>query len=184
LGAFFINFLTIQQEISSKTNYLPAFFYIMFAFSASTKNIIEPILVANLFILPSLYFLINSYRQDYALSEFFKAGVFMGLASFFCIHYIVVFPLSLLSLIILRPFNWREWSVLLIGLVTPLYIYVSICYLATDNAFAVFSMMREATSTMQKPIMSEYYMGFVFIIILGFVFALFHYFRQGLWRKN
>ena len=70
----------------------------------------------------------------------------MGIASFFCIHYIVVFPVSLFALVILRPFNWREWSVLLIGLLTPLYIYVSICYLATNDAFVVFGMMKEATS--------------------------------------
>ena len=50
-GAFFVNFLVIEQEITSKTNFLPAFFYILFSFSASTKGIIEPILVANLFLL-------------------------------------------------------------------------------------------------------------------------------------
>lgn len=183
LGAFFLNFLAAEQEITSKTNYLPAFFYILFSFSASTKHIIEPILLANLFILPSLYFLINSYRQDYALAEFFKAGLFMGLASFFCIHYIVVFPISLFALIILRPFNWREWLVLLIGLLTPLYIYVGICYLVTDNAFSVFGMMREATSTIQPPILSQYYMGFVFITILVFVLALFHNINKGFGGK-
>jgi hypothetical protein len=183
LGAFFVNFLAIEQEITSKTNFLPAFFYILFAFSTSTKGIIEPVLVSNLFILPSLYFLINSYRQDFALSECFKAGLFMGLASFFCIHYIVVFPLSLFALIILRPFNWREWSVLLIGLITPLYIYVSICYLTTNEAFVVFGMMREAISTVQKPILSEYYVGFIIMILLAFMFAIIHYLGKGFGGK-
>jgi hypothetical protein len=183
IGALFVNFLVIQQEISSKTNYLPAFFYILFGFASSTKGVIEPILLANLFILPSLYFLINSYRQDYALAEFFKAGLFMGLASFFCIHYIVLFPLSLFALIILRPFNWREWCVLLIGLLTPLYIYVSICYLTTNNAFAVFGMMREAISTMQRPIISEYYVGFIFITVLAFIFSIIHYLGKGFGGK-
>ena len=183
LGAFFTNFIAIEQEITSKTNFLPAFFYILFSFSATTKGIIEPILVANLFILPSLNFLINSYRQDYALAEFFKSGIFMGLASFFCIHYIVVFPLSLFALIILRPFNWREWTVLLIGLLTPLYIYISICYLTTNDAFAVFNMMKESISTMQKPIISEYYVGFIFITILAIIFAIIHYLGKGFGGK-
>lgn len=183
IGAFFVNFLCIEQEITSKTNYLPAFFYILLAFSSTTKNIIEPILLANLFLLPSLYFLINSYRQDYALAEFFKAGLFMGLASFFCIHYIVVFPLSFISLIILRAFNWREWSVLLLGLITPLYIYLSICYLTREDYFAVFGMMREAISSIQKPIVSEYYFGFIFITILCFVFALIRYLGKGFGGK-
>jgi hypothetical protein len=182
-GAFFVNFLVIEQEITSKTNFLPAFFYILFSFSASTKGIIEPILVANLFLLPSIYFLINSYRRDEALTDVFKAGVFMGLASFFCINYIIVFPLSLFALIILRPFNWREWAILLLGLLTPLYIYVSICYLVTDNAFAVFSMMREAISTIQKPIISEYYIGFIFITVLAFIFAIIHYISKGFGGK-
>lgn len=183
LGAFFVNFICIDQEITSKTNYLPAFLYVLFAFSASTKNMIEPILLANLFVLPSLYFLISSYRQDYALAEFFKAGLFMGLASFFCIHYIVVFPLSFIALIILRAFNWREWSVLLLGLITPLYIYVSICYLTTDDYFAVFGMIREATSSIQKPIVSEYYFGFIFIIVITLVFALVKSFSVGFGNK-
>lgn len=183
LGAFFVNFLCVEQEITSKTNYLPAFFYVLLAFSSTTKNIIEPILLANLFLLPSLYFLINSYRQDYALAEFFKAGLFMGLASFFCIHYMIVFPLSFISLIIFRSFNWREWCVLLLGLITPLYIYLSICYLTSEDYFAVFSMIKEATSSIQKPIVSEYYFGFIFILILSFGFALIRYLGKGFGSK-
>jgi len=183
IGAFFVNFLCVEQEITSKTNFLPAFFYILLAFSSSTKNSVEPILLANLFLLPSLYFLINSYRQDYALAEFFKAGLFMGLASFFCIHYIIVFPLSFISLIILRSFNWREWIVLLLGLITPLYIYLSVCYLTSEDYFAVFSMMREATSSIQKPIVSEFYFAFIFIIILSFGFAFIRYLSKGFGSK-
>ncbi len=183
LGAFFVNFLVVEQEITSKTNYLPAFFYMLFAFSATTRSIVEPILVANLFILPALYFLINSYRRDYALMEVFKSGIFMGLASFFCIHYIVVFPLMFIALIILRPFNWREWIIMLIGLITPLYVYVSICYLTTNNAFEVFGMIREATSSLQKVIISEYYLAFILMAILTFVFALLNYFAKGFGGK-
>ena len=183
LGALFVNFLVIEQEITSKTNYLPAFFYILFAFSATTKSVVEPILVANLFILPALYFLINSYRRDYALMEVFKSGIFMGLASFFCIHYIVVFPLMFMALIILRPFNWREWSIMLIGLITPLYLYVSICYLTTNNAFEVFEMIKEATSSLQKLIISEYYIVFILMAVLTFIFALLNYFAKGFGGK-
>ncbi|MBC7694377.1 MAG: hypothetical protein H7141_02915 [Burkholderiales bacterium] len=183
LGAFFANFLAIEQEITSKTNYLPAFIYILLAFSASSKGLVEPILIANLFIPPSLYFLINSYRQDFALPEFFKSGLFMGLASFFCIHYIVIFPVSFIALFILRPFNWREFVVLLLGLLTPLYIYACVCYLTTNEAFTVLGMMQEATSSLQKPILSEYYMGLVFIVIFAFLFSLVHYLGKGFGSK-
>jgi hypothetical protein len=183
IGAFFVNFLAIEQEITSKTNYLPAFFYILFAFSSPTRGVVEPILLANLFVLPALYFLINSYRQEYALSEIFKSAIFMGIASFFCIHYIVVFPLMYITIIILRPFNWREWIILLIGLTASLYVYVSFKYLTSSDAFVVFSMMKEAISSVQKPIVSEYYMGLIFVSTLSLFFALFHYLGKGFGGK-
>jgi hypothetical protein len=183
IGAFFTNFLAIEQEITSKTNYLPAFLYILFAFSANTKGLIEPLLTANVLILPALYFLMNSYRQDYALAEFYKSGLFLGLASFFCIHYIVIFPLCFIALIILRPFNWREWTVLLLGLLTPLYIYVGVCYLTSTAPFAVFGMMKEATSSIQKPLLSEYYMAIIFVTLLAIVFSLVHYLGKGFGGK-
>ena len=46
LGAFFVNFMAVQQEITSKTNFLPSFFYILLAFSATAKNSLEPIPVS------------------------------------------------------------------------------------------------------------------------------------------
>ncbi|MES2565719.1 MAG: DUF6427 family protein [Bacteroidota bacterium] len=183
IGAFFTNFLAIEQEITSKNNYLPAFLYILFAFSANTKGIIEPLLTANILILPALYFLMNSYRQDHALAEFFKSGLFMGLASFFCIHYIVMFPLCFIALIILRPFNWREWTVLFLGLITPLYIYVCISYLSSMNTFAVFGMMKEATSSIQKPILSEYYITIIFVSLMTAIFSIVHYLGKGFGGK-
>ena len=183
LGAFLVNFLAIEQEITAKTNYLPAFFYVLFAFSASTSAIVEPLLTANLFILPALFYLINSYKKSEALTEFFKAGLFMGLASFFCIHFIVVFPLSLIALFILRPFNWREWSILLFGLCAPLYIFMCISYITTNEAFTVFNMMQEATSSLQMPIISEYYVCFIGVIILGFFLALLKYIGKGFGGK-
>jgi len=183
LGAFLANFLAIDQEITAKTNYFPAFFYVLFAFSASTSAIVEPVLTANLFILPALFYLINSYKKSEALTEFFKAGLFMGLGSFFCIHFITVFPLSLIALFILRPFNWREWSILLIGICTPLYIFMCVSYLTTNDVFTVFSMMQEATSSLQMPIISEYYVCFIGVIIIGLLLALLKYISKGFGGK-
>ncbi len=182
-GAIFVNFLSIEQEITSKTNYLPAFLYILIAFSATTKVSIEPLLVANLVILPSLYFLINSYRQSLALPDCFKAGFFIGLASFFCIDYIVLFPLNFLALMILRSFNWREWVMMILGLMTPLYIDICINYLATGNAFEVFDTMNEAINSIQRPVFSIYYLAFMVVMILVFLLALLRYLNKGFGSK-
>lgn len=183
LGAFFVNFMAVQQEITSKTNFLPSFFYILFAFSATAKNSLEPILVANLFVMASLYFVINSYRRDEALPDFFNAGLCMGLASFFYIDYILIFPVLYIATLILRAFNWREWVVSFLGLVAPLFVYMCLCYLYDGNTFVFYSMMKKAINQLQLPVISEYYIGFLAVSILLFVFAIFHYFNKGFGSK-
>jgi hypothetical protein len=183
LGAFFVNFMAVQQEITSKTNFLPSFFYILLAFSATAKNSLEPILVANLFVMASLYFIINSYRREEALPDFFNAGLCMGLASFFYIDYLIIFPVLYIATLILRAFNWREWVVSFLGLIAPLFIYMCLCYLANGDIFIFYNMMKDAINQLQLPVISEFYIGFLIVSILLFVFALFHYFSKGFGSK-
>jgi len=182
-GAFFVNFIAVQQEITFKTNFLPSFFYILFSFSATAKNSLEPLLVANLFVLAALYFLINSYRRDEALPEFFNAGLCMGIASFFYIDYLVIFPILFIALLILRAFNWREWVVVSIGLLVPLFIYMCLCYLGNRDVFTFYNMLKEAIHQLQLPVISEFYISFLIITGLLLVFALFYYLGKGFGGK-
>ncbi len=182
LGAFFVNYIAIEQEITSKTNYIPAFLYILFAFSSAKNQDIEPILIANLFLLPSIYFLISSYRQDLALSSCFLAGLFLGLASFFYIYFLILFPIVFIALLILKSFNWREWVLLLIGSGTPLYFYITFGYL-NNNEVGAFDLLRNSFSNTETPIISEYYLLFFVFIIFILVLAIFHYFSKGFGNK-
>ncbi len=183
LGAFFVNYLAIDQEIVSKSNYLPFFFYVLFAFSSTTKNIIEPILVANLFVVPALFFLMNSYRVERALNQVFKAAFCMSIACFFCIDYMLVFPLMFVALFVLRPFNWREVIVLIVGLMVPIYLYMCLCYLSNEPVFNLFYMIKYATIQLQKPVVSEFYVVFLLITVLLFAFTLFIYINKGFGAK-
>ena len=183
LGAFFVNFLTIHHEISSKTNYLPAFLYIIFAFASSTQQNSEPILIANSMLLPAIYFLINGYKQDEALSSFFKAGLFLGLASFFYMYYIILFPIAFIALLILRAFNWREWVILLMGLLSPLYFYITINYLNNTNALGAFELLKNNITQIQKPLVSEYYLVFFSVTVFIVILAILHYFNKGFGNK-
>lgn len=183
IGALFLNFVTISQEITTKTNYLPAFLYILFAFSSTTKNNLQPLLVANLFILPALYFLISSYRQAVALSAFYKAGFFLGIASFFYTPYIIVFPIAFIAILLFKSFNWREWVVLSFGLITPVYFYITLNYLTTSSNPPAFEFLKNNITNFQKPIISEYYILYNLFTVIVLFLAIFHYFNKGLGNK-
>lgn len=183
LGAFFVNFLVVDQEITSKTNYLPAFFYILFAFAQAKIQVIEPTLIANLLLLPAINFLIIGYRQETALTSYFKAGLFFGLASFFYIYYLLLFPIAFIAIYIFRAFNWREWFILFIGIVTPLYFYFNINYLINSKNSGPLSVFKNNLSHFEKPIISEYYLVFFVITVFITGLAIFHYLNKGMGGK-
>lgn len=183
VGAILLNILVISQEITTKNNYIPAFFYILFSFSTSSSPFIEPILLANLFIIPSFYFLMESYREEQALSSFFNAGFFMGLSAFFYVNYLLWFPLAFIALFILRAFNLREWIVLFLGLLVPAYLYVGLNYLGTNNFLNTFSLITEVLTDLKKPLISEYHVAFLLVILFLFVFALFQNVTKGFGNK-
>lgn len=184
IGAFLVNFLCVNEEITSKSNYLPALFYVLFCFSSSNKSTIDPLLVGNVFVLIALYFIFNSYRKDNMLNDSFKGGLFLGLASFFCTEYILVFIIGFIAFMILRAFNWREWLVFFIGLITPIYIFLGLSYLFNSNRLVeIITLSKLLMASTHLPIISEYYFLFLIVSIFLMVLAIFFNLSKGFGNK-
>lgn len=183
MGAVAVNFLAINQEVVNKNNYLPAFLYMLFAFSANSNSFIHPALLANLCVLISLYFFMETYRLDHALSALFKAAFFMGLSPFFYTEYLLLFPLCFMMLVILRSFQWRDWGVTLLGFLLPLYLFMGISYLAGKDVWRIFTVFKETVESFQKPSVSEYFYPLLFMIIILVVLTLVSYVSKGFGPK-
>lgn len=175
-AAFFINFLSIGQEIGSKSNFLPGFIFITLAFSNFQGNYSAIILLSNTFLIICFYFLLKTYKQEFVFSNLFISGLFLGLTCFFYIQYIFVFPVVLISLFILRPFYWREWIILLLGFCIPFYIYESICYLSNKNMGEILSVAKGVFSNFHLPFVSKFSLPLIIIIgvfiCFSFLFSL------------
>lgn len=182
-GAAMTSYLCVSQEIAGKNNYLPAFLYLLFAFTTTTNSFIHPALLANLFVLLSLYYFISTYRVDHALSDLFKAAFFMGLAPFFYTNYLLLLPLCFMMLIILRPFQWRDWAITLLGFLLPLYFFMSMSYLMNEDMWRMLSVFRDTMGSFQKPIVSEYFYPFLFMLILLLVLTIASYVGKGFGAK-
>ncbi len=183
IGAFLLNFIAVNQEIIAKNNFIPAFFYTLFAYAASTKYVIEPVLLANIFLLCSIYYLLDSYRQDHLLAVFFNTGFCAGLATFFYAYNLILIPILFIAMLILRTFVWREWILLLLGIITPLYIYNALTYLSNTPTINLLSVVNAAIANAHKIHLSEYFIAMFLIVIMLMVFAIFHNFKSGFGNK-
>lgn len=167
VGAVLISILAIREEMVEKTNYIPGFLYLLFGSIELGSALIHPSLIANVFILLALIYLIETYREDNVLPMIFKAAFFISLATFFYINYAFYAFLLIICLLVLRPFNWREWTIGFMGLSTPLLIYSSVGYLANYNFHDYLNNLGSLLTNFRKPVISEFfYPLFIVLIIL------------------
>lgn len=175
--AFLLNYTINENEVLKKQTYLPALFYVIFMSNNSSMLMLHPQLFANLFVLFAINKLLSSYRKDAAFSQAFDAGMLLAIASLFYIPYAVFFPLLGVGFILLRPFNWREWFISFLGVLTP-YFFVIVYYYWNDILDylwydkMIYPIVREQSSVAIAD--SFYFMiGMGWIVILLSVFKAF-----------
>jgi len=184
VGALMLNYLSVQQEISGKVNFVPGFIYVMMGFLATDNSLLHPLLVANVVVLYSLNRFYTSYREEHrATAILFEAAFFMGLAPFFYTNYLILFPLCIIAVLILRPFGWRDWTAILMGYFTPFYIYACLMYLNDGDMFLMFRFFADSLTSFGRPVVSEYYYLFNLGVLLCLLMAMVHYLSQGLGPK-
>lgn len=183
IGAFMINYLAINEEIISKNNYLPAFLYILFGFSACSATYIEPALVANLVLIPAIYFIISTYRTEGVLTPFYNAGLFLGIVLFLNTYFIFLLPVAFIALFIMRSYVWREWLIMLIGILTPIYLFMMLCYLNNEGVFKFWNILQLSIQITSIPSFSEYYIPFLFLTGFTAMLAIINYVSKGFGNK-
>jgi hypothetical protein len=130
--AFLFNFLLQQHQVIAKKNWLPALLTIVFGSCTPGLLWILPEQIAGLFLLSALYLLLGIYRQDKASGAIFNAGALLGIASLFYFPTIMFFLFCFITVIMLRPFVWREWVMLLIGFLLP-FVYSGMWFFWHDD---------------------------------------------------
>jgi hypothetical protein len=120
--AFLLNYIIYQHHILTKKSWLPALLFV--ALSACTPGLLwlNPQLISGVFVLGALHLLLATYRTDKAFGSVFNSGILIGIAALFYLPSIVFLLFALVTIILLRPFIWREWVILILGsTVAPIY---------------------------------------------------------------
>lgn len=120
--AFLLNYIIYQHHILTKRSWLPALMFV--ALSACTPGLLwlHPQHIAGIFLLGALHLLLATYRTDKAFGSVFSSGILIGIAALFYLPSITFLLFAIVCIILLRPFIWREWIILILGsTVAPIY---------------------------------------------------------------
>ena len=84
--------------------------------------VLSPTLICNFITIWMLYKLFNIYKQADVKGIMFDLGMLVALGSLIYFPFIVMLPLIWISLIIFRPFSWREWITPLMGVIVVYFL--------------------------------------------------------------
>jgi hypothetical protein len=129
-GYLLIQLNTVHIFIPFRTQ-LPLFFYITLTISITQLHHLTPALIASTLMIFLFYRIFSTYRVDRISINFLDAGLLLATASLFYFPAIFFFPFLLAGMTLIRPFQWREWVFVIIGMGIP-YAFVMSGYYLLD----------------------------------------------------
>jgi hypothetical protein len=138
VNAYLLVQLNTSLMFISSRSQLPGFFYLFLCLGFNELQQLIPAIPASTLIIIMVFRIFKTYKTEQLSFNFLDAGLLISLASLFYFPALVMYPVLLAGLVILRPFNWREWIYTLIGLLLPYGILFAVYYLAdvsTENVF-------------------------------------------------
>jgi len=132
MQAVILNRIVNNYNILGKPTFLPALMYVTGSSILAPFLVLNPVIICNFFILWMISKFFSIYHKDEARSVMFDLGMIVALGTLIYFPFIAMMPLLWISLIIFRPFNWREWTAILLGFIT-IYFFLAVFYYMNDS---------------------------------------------------
>ncbi len=129
-------FNTDYQFIKTQT-FLPSLIFILLSSSYIETQNFNEVLIGNIFFIYGIIQLFKTSKKYLILKSPFLANLYLGIASLFSPVFLFFIPLFFIGLILLRPFNWREWIINFLGLFI-IYSFFFKIFLLNDNVIAFY----------------------------------------------
>ena len=112
---------------------LPAVIYMFIISSVVVIQRFNPVIVSSLILILVIDRIFGSYKYEGVAYHFFDAALLISLSSMIYINSFFFISFVWIGLLLLRSFNWREWSFSIIGFLLP-YLFLCIYFYVTDRS--------------------------------------------------
>lgn len=138
LQAILLNVMVSRYRLTEEITLFPGVFYVLLMGLNSTFWIVNPLLIANFFMLFAIIELVATYKEYSSADRIFNIGLFIGMASLCYFSYIVFLIFAWIGISILRAIQWKERLILFFGFLSP-YFLVSAYQYWHDNLMAFWN---------------------------------------------
>jgi hypothetical protein len=165
VNSFFISQLGSNFLFQRNRSYLPGIVYLITVSSITRLHNLLPVHFATLFVLITLYFIIDTYHKPNEITFTFNASFFLSIASLFYFPVVTLFPLVWISIFVLQKSdNWRLLVIPVLGFGTP-WIFLWTFSFLTDTSTALWQNL----TTMLWDYHNSYLLEPYFLLLSGVV---------------
>ncbi|MEX0810626.1 MAG: hypothetical protein WD048_00330 [Chitinophagales bacterium] len=167
---FFNDFKFIDRQ-----SHLPAYMYILVSCYFTDFLQLHPMLFANILCLLSLNQLFLAYNAKQAFKAIYNGGFLIALAALFYFPFLMLIPVLIIGLFVFRGFIWREWTILVLGILTPFYLLLAYFYLSGQFVSRFGMQLSPKVKTLGQMFEQMNWLDFTqsAILIIISIFALF-----------
>ncbi len=131
--AVIFNRLLSTQRLFQKANYLPGMSYLLISSFVPEWNQFSSVLIVNTLMIWSYSKMNKLYNNQDPKENLFNLGMIISFCSFLYVPSVLFLLLLFFSLAITRTFRIREWTVCILGLITPYYFLLISIFLHDNN---------------------------------------------------
>jgi hypothetical protein len=123
IQSLIFNKIMVEFGLFERSTYIPQFIFIFFYSLLPEFWVVSPMLLCNFILLLAFSRIFSLQKKQNSNAIAFDLGLIFSLASLFYLPFLCVSVIVWYSFYLLRPFNWREWTLALLGLTVPYYFY-------------------------------------------------------------
>lgn len=137
IQAFIFNRVINKYNLIGKPTFLPALLYVTASSLFAPFELLSPTLICNFLTIWMIDKFLSIYKRDDVRTVMFDLGMIIALGTLIYFPFIAMLPLLWISLIIFRPFNWREWIIGILGFAS-IFFFLWVFYYWNDSTDQFF----------------------------------------------
>ena len=163
--ALHFNWILNKHEVLYKASWMPALIYLLICTILPPFFWFHPLIFANSILLFALDKLFYLYKSEHPLSFEFDSAFLMAMAALFYFPLIIFIVFYFVSILLLRPFSWRDWIVGMLGFVLPFF-FAFVYYFWNNMLLTFYERVFISGIKRQIELHSVYLHGYTFTLLL------------------
>lgn len=133
IQSLYLKSIATRHKLFPRYTYIPAFVYLLLTSIYPPFSCFNETILLNWFLMGAVDIMFSFTQTSQPRKLIFNASFLLSMAALFQFTLLAFFFLLLVGMVMFRSFNLGEWSVALMGYITPLYFLACILFLADSE---------------------------------------------------